>query len=69
MRFRLMLSSMSASATASAAAVTKYFLNISETVRASDFQISRKVDLDSIYISTGSDIINYFQSAANLTNV
>ena len=51
-------------------AVTKWFyLNIPETVRASDFKICRKVALNSLYFSTGNDVINYFLSAANRTNV
>ena len=45
------------------------FFNISETVRVSDFTIYHKVALESLYISTGNDFINYFQSAANRTNV
>ena len=62
MRFRLMLSSMSA------AAVTKwFFFNISETI--SDFKIYHKVALDSLCISTGNDVINYFRSVTNRTNV
>ena len=61
-RFRLMLSSMSASA-----AIAKlFFFNISETIRASDFNIYHKVALDSLYISTGNDVIN---SEANSTNM
>ena len=63
-RFRLMLSSMSA-----AAVGTKCFFNISETIRASLFKIYQKVALDSLYISTGNDVINYFRSEANRTNV
>ena len=68
MRFRLMLSSVSAAASA---AVTKWlFGNISsETIRASDFKNYRKVALNSLYISTGNDVINYLRSEANRTNV
>ena len=43
--------------------------NISDTITASDFKIYPKVSLDSLYISTGNDILNYFQLAANHTNV
>ena len=45
------------------------FLNISEIIRPNDFKIYRKVDLHSLYISTGNDVINYFRSASNRTNV
>ena len=45
------------------------FLNISETIRASDFKIYHKVALDGLCISTGNDIINCFRSEANCTNV
>ena len=45
------------------------FFNISETIRASDFKIYHKIALDSLYISTGKDVINYFHSEANRTNV
>ena len=45
------------------------FGNILETIRASDFKISHKVALRSLYISTGNDVINYFRSGANRTNV
>ena len=58
-----MLSSMSA------AAVTKCFFYISKTIRASDFKSFHNVALDSLYISTGNDIIIYFRSEANRTNV
>ena len=34
--------------------------NISETIRASNFNIYHKVALDSLYISTGNEVINYF---------
>ena len=46
-----------------------FFLNISETIRMSDFKIYHKVALDGLYISTGNDITNYFRSEANRTNV
>ena len=59
-----MLSSMSATA------VTKWFFEyLSETIKASDFRIYHKVALDILYILTGNDVINYFWSAANRTNV
>ena len=45
------------------------FWNISETIRAIDFKIYHKVALHSLYISIGNDVINYFRSAANHTNV
>ena len=64
--FRLMLSSMSAAASA----VTKlFFFNISEIIRASEFKVYHKVALDSLYISAGKDAINYFRSEVNRTNV
>ena len=43
------------------------FLNIPETVRDSNFEIYRKVALDSLNISTGNNVINYFRSATNRT--
>ena len=43
--------------------------NISETVRASDLKIYHMVAHDSLYIFTGNDVINYFRSAGNCTNV
>ena len=46
-----------------------FFSNISETVRDSDFKINDRLDHDSLYISTGNEVINYFRSAANRTNV
>ena len=55
MRFRLMLSSMSA------AASEMILGNISETIRASYFKIYQKVALDSRYILTWNDVINYFR--------
>ena len=45
------------------------FLNISETIGVIDFKSYHKVVLDGIYISTGNDVISYFRSAANRTNV
>ena len=45
------------------------FLNISESIRASDFKINHKAALDSLYISAGNDVINYFRPEANRTNV
>ena len=45
------------------------FGNIPETIRDSDFKIYDKVAIDSFYISTGNDVINYFRSEANRTNV
>ena len=33
------------------------FFNISETITASDFKINHEVALDSLYISTGNDVI------------
>ena len=45
------------------------FFYISETNRASNFTIYHDLALDSLYISTGNDVINYFRSAANRTNV
>ena len=60
-----MLSSMSASNAAASAVVTNdFFMNISETIRASDFDIYHRVTLDSLNILTGNDVINYFRSAA-----
>ena len=62
----IVLSSMSdaTAATSASAVVTKsLFWNISETVRASDFQIYPTVAFDSLYISTD------FRLAANRTNV
>ena len=65
-RFRTMLSSMSAATST----VTKWFFeNISETVRASDIKIYRNVALNSLYISTRNDVMNYFRSEATRTNV
>ena len=43
------------------------FFNISETIGDSDFKNYDRVALDSLYILTGNDIINYFRSAANRT--
>ena len=37
--------------------------------KACNFKIYRKGALDSLYISTGNDVIIYFRSAANRTNV
>ena len=45
------------------------FFNISETIRASDFKIYHKVARDSLYISTGNYIINFFWLEAYRTNV
>ena len=45
------------------------FFNISENIRDSDFKIYDRVALDSLYISTGNDVINGFRSEANHTNV
>ena len=45
------------------------FFNTSETIRDNDFKIYHKVALDSLYIPTGNDVINYFRSAVNRTNV
>ena len=45
------------------------FGNISETIRASDFEIYYRVALDTLHISTGNDVITYFWSAANRTKV
>ena len=42
---------------------------ISETIRGSDLKIYHKVALHSLHISTGNDVIDYFRSAANCTNV
>ena len=71
MRFRFMLSSMSAAAAACSAfrRHEMIFFNISKTIRDSDFKIYHKVVLDSLFIRTGNDVINYFRSAANRTNV
>ena len=44
-------------------------LNVSETIRASDFKISHSVGLDSLYIWTGNDVTSYFRSAANRIDV
>ena len=62
MRFRLMLSAMSA-------IDEMIFWNISETIRDYDFKMYDRVALDSFYVSTGNDVINYFRSEANPTNV
>ena len=43
--------------------------NISEAIRASDLKIFHKVALDSLHISTGNDVIDYFRSQTNRTNV
>ena len=63
-RFRLMLSSMSASA------VTKFFFIISETVEAtrSILEIHHHVALDNLYIFR-NDVSSYLRSAANGINV
>ena len=45
------------------------YFNISETTRASNFKFYPNVALDSLYISTGNDIIIYFQSASNHISV
>ena len=45
------------------------FWNSSETAEASDFKIYHEVALDTVYISTGNDIMNYFRSEENRTNV
>ena len=42
-----------------------YFLNISETTKASSFEIAHIIVRDSTYISTGNDVAGYFRSAAN----
>ena len=42
-------------------------LNISETIRASNFQIAHNVAQDSLYPSTRNDVIIYVRSAANRT--
>ena len=62
MRFRLMLSSMSAAA---ASDVTNFFFNISENTGASNFKIQPSITLDSLFIFTGNDITSYFRSATN----
>ena len=50
--------------------VTKQsFWKISETARASSFNIYNNVPLNSLYISTRNDVIIYFQSAASRKNV
>ena len=67
MRYRLMLSLMSAFA---ASAVTKrFFRNILEIIRASNSKIYRNVANSSLSISAGMDVTNYFWSTANRTNV
>ena len=43
--------------------------NISETIVASDDKIYHKVALDSLDIWIGNDVINYFRSEANSSNV
>ena len=67
MRFRLMLSSMSAAADA---AVKKWSFWISWKTAAttSNCDICCKVALDSVYIMTGNDVNIYFRSAANRVN-
>ena len=45
------------------------FFSMSENTMASNFKIYRNVALDSLYISTGNDVIIYFQSAPNRINV
>ena len=64
MRFRLMLSSMSASA-----AIKWFFGSISETIRASNFEIYHNVAHDSLYMSTGNVVTIYIQCGANSANV
>ena len=44
-------------------------LDISETTRANNFKIHRDVSLNSLYISTGNDVINCFRSATIRSNV
>ena len=63
-RFRLMLSSIRCPPPPSR---NDFFgiWNISETIRDSDFKIFHKVALDSLYISTENDIINYFRPETN----
>ena len=58
-----MLSSMPAHA-----AVTKCFWYILKTAGASNLRIYYNIALDSLYISTGDDVIIYFRSAANRIN-
>ena len=43
--------------------------NIQETIRGSEFKKYLNVALDTLYISTGNDVINYFRSEVNRTNV
>ena len=62
-RFRSMLSSMSPPSS------RNDLFYISEIVWASDFKIYNKVALDSPYILTGNDVMSYFRSEANRTNV
>ena len=66
-RFRLMLSSMFASA--SAAVTNLICFNISETTRASNFKIYHNVAHDGLYISAGNNVTIVFRSTANRTKV
>ena len=67
MRFRLILSSMSASA----AVITKTSFLISRKLLelASNFTIYHNLAHNSLYSPTGNDVTIYFRSAANRTNV
>ena len=66
MRFRLILSSMSATAFA---ASPNAFFNISEVNKASDFKIQNNIAIDRLYIFTGNDATSYFRSAENRIHV
>ena len=67
MRFRSVLSSMTIRRLRRRREII--FWNISESIRVSDFKIYHMSALDSVDISTGNDVINYFRSEANRTNV
>ena len=45
------------------------FFNISENTTAINLKVYRNLALDSLYISTGNDVITFLRSAANRTNV
>ena len=53
----------------SSISIAVFCWNISESNRASNFKIYYKVAHDSLYILIGNDVIIYFRSAANRTNV
>ena len=44
-------------------------VNISESTRASNFNVCHSIPIDTFYISIENDVISYFWSAANRINV